>query len=133
MARRAADLFRIHTRPSSWGDNMEVNAARDGATLIARTGGRVDGTNATEFQDALKNVISPDDQAVILDFADLSYISSAGLRVILLTAKDMRTANVKFAVCSLSQSVRDVFTISGFDQIIDIHDDQQTALSAVSG
>lgn len=112
---------------------MEVNAARDGATLIAKTGGRVDGTNASEFQDALKNVISPDDKAVILDFEDLSYISSAGLRVILLTAKDMRTANVQFAVCSLSQSVRDVFTISGFDQIIDIHDDQQTALSAVSG
>jgi anti-anti-sigma factor len=110
---------------------MEVNAERAGATLIAKTGGRVDGTNATEFQDALKDVIASDDQAVILDFEELSYISSAGLRVILLTAKDMRTANVKFAVCSLSQSVRDVFTISGFDQIIDIHDDQQTALSAV--
>ena len=112
---------------------MDINAERDGATLIAKTGGRVDGTNASDFQDALKNVISAEDKAVILDFADLSYISSAGLRVILLTAKDMRTANVKFAVCSLSQSVRDVFTISGFDQIIDIHDDQQTALTAVSG
>ena len=112
---------------------MDINAERNGATLIAKTGGRVDGTNATEFQDALRNVISVDDKAVILDFEDLSYISSAGLRVILLTAKDMRTANVKFAVCSLSQSVRDVFTISGFDQIIDIHDNQQIALSAVNG
>ena len=79
---------------------MEVNAERDGATLIAKTEGRVDGTNATEFQDALKGAISNDDKAVILDFGELSYISSAGLRVILLTAKDMRTANVKFAVCS---------------------------------
>ena len=110
---------------------MEINTERDGATLIAKAGGRVDGTNASEFQDALKDVISVDDKAVILNFEELSYISSAGLRVILLTAKDMRTANVKFAVCSLSQSVRDVFTISGFDQIIDVHDDQQTALSAV--
>ena len=112
---------------------MEVNAERDGATLIAKTDGRVDGTNATMFQDALKSAISPDDKAVILDFENLSYISSAGLRVILLTAKDMRTANVKFAVCSLSQSVRDVFTISGFDQIIDIHDDQGSAKSSLSG
>jgi anti-anti-sigma factor len=110
---------------------MEINAERDGATLIAKTEGRVDGTNATEFQDALRNVITSDDKAVILNFEELSYISSAGLRVILLTAKDMRTANVRFAVCSLSQSVRDVFTISGFDQIIDIHDDQQAALGAV--
>lgn len=111
---------------------MDISTERDGGTLIAKTGGRVDGTNASEFQDALKNVINPDDQAVVLNFEDLSYISSAGLRVILLTAKDMRTANVKFAVCSLSQSVRDVFTISGFDQIIDIHDSQQAAVSAVS-
>jgi len=110
---------------------MELTAERSGATLIAKTDGRVDGTNATEFQDALKGAVDPADKAVILDFEDLTYISSAGLRVILLTAKDMRTANVKFAVCSLSQSVRDVFTISGFDQIIDIHPDKQTALNSV--
>ena len=112
---------------------MDINTERDGATLIAKAGGRVDGTNASDFQDALRNVITPDDKAVILNFEELSYISSAGLRVILLTAKDMRTANVKFAVCSLSQSVRDVFTISGFDQIIDIHDSQDAAVSAVKG
>ncbi len=110
---------------------MEISTERESGTLIARAGGRVDGTNAAEFQDALKGVIDPGDKAVVLDFEDLSYISSAGLRVILLTAKDMRTANVKFAVCSLSPSVKDVFTISGFDQIIDIHDNQQAALTAV--
>ena len=70
---------------------------------------------------------------MILDFEDLTYISSAGLLVILLTAKDMRTANVKLAVCSPSQSVRDVFIISGFDQIFDLHDSRQAALSAVKG
>ena len=112
---------------------MDINTERDGATLIAKAGGRVDGTNASDFQDALRDVITPDDKAVILNFEELSYISSAGLRVILLTAKDMRTANVKFAVCSLSQSVRDVFTISGFDQIIDIHDSQDAAVSAING
>ena len=84
---------------------MELNTERDGSTLIAKAGGRVDGTNASEFQDALKSAIEANDEAVILNFEELSYISSAGLRVILLTAKDMRTANVKFAVCSLSQPV----------------------------
>ncbi len=112
---------------------MEVITERDGETLIAKTDGRVDGTNATDFQDALRNAITPDDKAVILDFGELSYISSAGLRVILLTAKDMRSANVKFAVCSLSKPVKDVFTISGFDQIIDIHDTQSEARTAVQG
>ena len=90
-----------------------------------------DGTNAGEFKGAIEGAITPEDRAVILNFEDLSYISSAGLRVILLTAQDMRTTNVRFAVCSLSQSVRNVFTISGFDQFISIYDDQQTALIAV--
>ena len=110
---------------------MEVTIERDGETLIAKTGGRVDGTNATEFQNTLKKVIDPDAKAVILNFEQLSYISSAGLRVILLTAKEMRSANVKLAVCSLSKPVHDVFTISGFDQIIDIHETQSSAISAV--
>ncbi len=112
---------------------MAVNPERNGSILILKTDGRVDGTNATQFQDDLKQSIAAEDTAVILDFEELSYISSAGLRVILLTAKDMQSANVKFAVCSLSKPVKDVFTISGFDQIIDIHDTQTAALSAVGG
>ena len=112
---------------------MDIQTERDGATLVAKAQGRVDGTNASEFQDSLRDAIGDDDKAVVLDFEGLTYISSAGLRVLLLAAKDMRTANVKFVVCSLSQSVRDVFSISGFDQIIDIHDSQQDAVTAVKG
>lgn len=112
---------------------MDVTPERDGATLILKADGRIDGTNATQFQDNLKQHIADGDTAVVLDFEELSYISSAGLRVILLTAKDMQSAKIKFAVCSLSKPVKDVFTISGFDQIIDIHDTQSDALAAVTG
>ena len=112
---------------------MDVTPERDGATLILKADGRIDGTNATQFQDNLKQHIADGDTAVVLDFEELSYISSAGLRVILLTAKDMQSAKIKFAVCSLSKPVKDVFTISGFDQIIDIHDTQSEALAAVTG
>ena len=112
---------------------MDVTPERDGATLILKADGRIDGTNATQFQDNLKQHIADGDTAVVLDFEELSYISSAGLRVILHTAKDMQSAKIKFAVCSLSKPVKDVFTISGFDQIIDIHDTQSEALAAVTG
>lgn len=112
---------------------MEITPERDGSTLILKADGRIDGTNATQFQDDLKQHIESGDQAVILDFEELSYISSAGLRVILLTAKDMQSAKVKFAVCSLSKPVKDVFTISGFDQIIDIHDTRSAASAAIAG
>ncbi len=109
---------------------MELETERQGDTLIAKTGGRVDGANAREFQSALEAAIDDNTSAVILDMERLSYISSAGLRVILLTAKSLQGRNAKFAVCSLSESIQEVFEISGFDKIISIHPSQAEALAA---
>ena len=85
------------------------------------TDGRIDGANAREFQTALDAAIDDNECAVVLDMERLSYISSAGLRVILLTAKALQGRNRKFAICALSESIREVFEISGFDKIIPIH------------
>lgn len=112
---------------------MGISTEREGVTLIAKTEGRVDGANAREFQDALEEAIDPADRAVILDLENLSYISSAGLRVILLTAKTLRKQNASLSVCSLSEPIRQVFEISGFDKIIPIHASQAEAVAAVSG
>ena len=109
---------------------MEVETERQGDTLIAKTDGRVDGANAREFQTALESAIDSNDGAVLLDMEQLSYISSAGLRVILLMAKVLQGRNAKFAICSLSASIREVFEISGFDKIISIHPSQAEALAA---
>jgi anti-anti-sigma factor len=109
---------------------MGVTTERQGDTLIAKTDGRIDGTNAREFQTELDAAIDDSERAVILNMEELSYISSAGLRVILLTAKNMRNQNARFAVCSLSDPIREVFEISGFDKIISIHASQAEALAA---
>ena len=69
---------------------MAVNSDRQNGTLIARADGRIDGANAREFQVALESAIDPTDSNVILDLENLSYISSAGLRVILMTAKSLQ-------------------------------------------
>ncbi|MCE2464456.1 MAG: STAS domain-containing protein [Dehalococcoidia bacterium] len=103
---------------------MDLNTERQGDILIAKADGRVDGANAREFQAALDAAINDSERAVILDMEHLSYISSAGLRVILLTAKTLQTQNAKFAVCSLSGPIQEVFEISGFDKIIAIHASQ---------
>ena len=109
---------------------MELETERQGDILIAKTDGRVDGANAREFQSALEATIDDNTSAVILDMERLSYISSAGLRVILLTAKSLQGRNAKFAVCSLSESIQEVFEISGFDKIISIHPSQAETLAA---
>ena len=68
-----------------------------------------------------------------MDFEDLAYISSAGLRVILLVSKQLQRKNTKFGVCSLSSSISEVFQISGFDKIIPTYTAQADAISAFDG
>ncbi len=108
---------------------MKINHEREEGALIAQVAGRIDGSNALEFEKALKDIISDNDRAVILDFDELSYISSAGLRVILLIAKTLRKKEAKFALCALSDPINEVFQISGFDQIISIHATRTEALT----
>ena len=112
---------------------MAINATREGGTVIATADGRIDGSNAGEFQADLQGVIESSDTALILDFGSVSYISSAGLRVLLMTAKTLEGNGAKLALCSLSEPIREVFRISGFDNIIPIHDSQAEAAAAISG
>ena len=110
---------------------MNVESRREGTSLVLKADGRVDGTNASEFQDAMKAEIDEADRVVVLDLEDLTYISSAGLRVVLLIAKDLQRQGAKMAACSLSDPVREVFVISGFDKIIPIHDSHDSAIGAL--
>lgn len=111
---------------------MAITTERHDGILIATTEGRIDGVNAHEFQADIENAIEDSDTAVILDMEKLSYISSAGLRVILLTAKKLQRQNARLAVCSLSTSIREVFEISGFAKIIPIHGSLSETIDALT-
>ncbi len=109
---------------------MDVTSQRTGGALIVSVEGRVDGANARKFQKAVEGVID-DDRAVILDMENLGYISSAGLRSILLIAKGLQKRKAQFAVCSLQDAIGEVFRIVGFDKIVTIHSSQGDAVAAM--
>ncbi len=110
---------------------IEVNVERQGGVLSAAVAGRVDGSNVMQFEESVKGAIEDGDRAVVLDMENLTYISSAGLRAILMTAKLLQNQNTKFMLCSLSQSIREVFEVSGFDKIINIQADRTQALATI--
>lgn len=112
---------------------MDISTENDGGTVVASPAGRLDGSNAREFQDALDAVVPDAERALILDFEGVSYISSAGLRVLLVTAKTLQGNGSALALCSLDEPIREVFGISGFDSIIPIHASRADALASVSG
>ena len=101
--------------------------------MIAIAGRRVDGANSEEFQNDLEAILEEDDRALVLDLEHLSYISSSGLRAVLLISRTLQRRNAKFALCSLSTWLREVFQISGFDRIIQVHASRAEAVAAVTG
>ena len=109
---------------------MDIATERDGGTLFLTVSGRIDGLNAHEFQDSATGAIEDSDGNVVLDFENVSYISSAGLRAVLLIAKSVREKHAQFAVCALTKLVDEVFRISGFDNIVPIHETRAAAVAA---
>ena len=109
---------------------MHVATQRNDGVLTVTLDGRLDGAHVTEFQEELGAAIDEKDWAVLIDCEKLKYINSAGLRIVLLTAKALLNQNAKFALCSMSDPVRSVFQISGFDKIIAIHPAKADALAS---
>ena len=111
---------------------MDMTTERKDGVLAASIGGRIDGTNSADFEQAIRTAVQDDDRAVIVDLEQLSYISSAGLRAVLLTAKYLSNQGAKFALCSLTGPIKEVFEVSGFDKIIAIHGSRADALADVT-
>ena len=80
--------------------------------------GRLDTTTAPELEKELRESLSGITE-LVLDFADLEYISSAGLRVVLGAQKTMNSQGT-MVVKNLTEEVRDVFDITGFTDILTI-------------
>ena len=112
---------------------MDLKTDTSNGVLIAAPEGRIDGINALQFQQALNGNIDDSTSGVVIDMSDLNYISSAGLRAVLLISKALQQREARLVLCALQAPIREVFQISGFDQIIDIRDDRDGALAAMSG
>ena len=95
--------------------------------------GRIDGSTATAFGEAVRIAIEETDRAILVDMAELAYIGSAGLRVILLSAKSLHARKRELALCALPDTIGEVFAISGFDKALKIHGTQAEALGSVAG
>jgi len=110
----------------------EVNWEREDGVAIAIVSGRIDSSNAAELQSELESGLGADDGALILDFEQVTYINSSGLRVGLRIAKQCKESGRKFGICKLSDATRDIVVISGFDQIIPVFESRTRALNQVS-
>lgn len=111
--------------------DIDIKWGRKGGIVIAMLVGRFSGANADLFERMLENGVDPSDQALILDFEHVTFLSSAGLRVALTVAKKFNEPGKKYAICALQEGVRDIVEVSGFDKIIPVYDSQAAAVEAM--
>ena len=109
---------------------MQFSTRTTNDIQIAAIAGSLDSATAPEAQKSLDAVVAGA-KKVLLDFSQLDYISSAGLRVLLGAAKQLRASGGRLGMFGLNQSVREVFEISGFASILPIYPSEAEALAAM--
>ena len=107
---------------------MELSVDKQNQTAIVAARGRLDAAGAPELETRCKALILEGSNRLLLDFAQVEYVSSAGLRSLLVLAKAVKSAGGAMVLCSLAPAVRDVMTISGFDNILSLALDRPAAL-----
>ena len=108
---------------------MEIEIRKEKNAVVVSVKGRLDGVTSPEFEIKILELIEKGENDIIIDFEKLDYISSAGLRIILVSSKILIEKEGKFRVCSLKDTVEKVFNISGFSTIIQIYESVESALS----
>ncbi|MEE1200270.1 MAG: STAS domain-containing protein [Christensenellales bacterium] len=97
---------------------MNISKVQEGTSLRITLEGRLDTTTAPQLENVFKESLS-NITSLVLDFSALSYISSAGLRVILSAIKIMKKQG-SMVVQNVNQTVMEVFDITGFSDMLDI-------------
>lgn len=114
---------------------MELSERRDGRAVVLAPSGRIDMGTADQLRERLIPLVTAAGQSgesVVLDFSGVDYISSAGLRVLMLAAKEARTSGGKIAVAALQPLVSEIFQISRFDKVLPCHTGVDEAIAAVT-
>jgi len=115
------------------GINLEVRTEVAEGVAVYRIVGRLDALTSPNLESAAGSAISGGNPRIIFDMSEVTFISSAGLRVILKTAKHAATAKGGLAIFGLQSAVNEVFEISGLQKFIPITSDEAQARSRLGG
>ena len=110
---------------------MEITANESDGVWVIQFQGALDGQTSPVAQARLVELIKQGATKMLIDFERLSFISSAGLRVLLVTAKELQHVQGAVRIFGANESVLEVFEISGFSTIIPLADNRSEALEGI--
>ena len=109
---------------------MNITVNKEGEISVVAIEGRLDTTNYGELEHHLSALTENGEKQILLDLEKLEYVSSSGLRILLMFLKKIKAVDGRFMLCSLSSDIREIFEISGFINIFEIFDNKDTALKS---
>ena len=110
---------------------MECTSRKTDKATIVEVSGRLDAASAQDFEKADLGAVDGSGNRVILDFSGLEYISSAGLRSLLVLGKKINAADGTLIIVGMKGIVQEVFDISGCGALFPMHPSVEAALEAI--
>jgi anti-anti-sigma factor len=100
---------------------MKTTTEKIAEVIVIHAEGKLDAITAGEFEKEVILMIQQTEQPILIDFENLFYISSVGLRTIFILSIETKKNNKKLALCCLNETIMEIFLISGFDTIVSIY------------
>ena len=107
---------------------MELTEQKTEKCLIIGIVGRLDTTNYQVLEKRLMELIDGGQEQILVECSAMDYISSSGLRIFLMAQKRITPLKGRFVLCGLQENIREIFEISGFTSIFEIHTASADAL-----
>ncbi len=111
---------------------MEIKKKNVGNTAVIELTGRLDSNTSRELDQELAELFDKNQKDILIDLSRLEYISSAGLRVLLVGLKKINKKKGRLALCSMNEFVKEIFDIAGFTPLFNIYSSQNEAVETIS-
>lgn len=109
---------------------MDLQTTREQGVLVVSAGGRLDSHGAGQLETVLRDAVSDDDTMLVFDLSDLTYLSSAGIRVFLGSVREMKNRGGLAAFAAVPPYPMDVLEMAGFTRVFSIHAAREEAVRA---
>lgn len=111
---------------------MELVEEVHGRLVVVTARGRLDGSTSQAFAARMEKLAAASEPRLLVDFAEVDFVSSAGLRAVLSVLKRVKAANGILALCAVRAPVREVLDITGFLGMLDVHTGRAEAMAILA-
>lgn len=110
-------------------DRVQITTTDADGVTVVQIEGTLDTNSAPQAQKEMEELLADGRAKIVMDFSAVDFISSAGLRVLLMTAKKVGAAGGGLRLCGLNEAVREVIEMSGFTVFLSLFDNRTEALA----